>query len=368
MAIYLITISILFAFSVHELASNNNKQKRLFLIFSYFLMVILVGLRWETGTDWEPYLAEFENSENFKEILFNSTRMEKGYLAINSLLYSICPNYSVFLLLLSALMYFFYFKSFIKISKYPQLVNLLLFSSTLGSMGSNRQLLAGSIILYGISHLANKKKLIFLISILASFLFHTTSLTASVFYFFNRKIKSWILYVSIFIAYLIGKTQLSLVIFAFFGNINQYASEKTDAYLRGAQEELLYTDLSMAGVVKRLLFVFLFIILREKIEKKLDNYNLLLNGYIFGVIFYFLFSSSLIVMISRGSFYFNLMEPFLLVSIIYALKRGIDKLIYLFILLALSIMLMYQSVAPYPDLFEPYKSIFFNTDFQRFMY
>ena len=85
-------------------------------------------------------------------------------------------------------------------------------------------------------------------------------------------------------------------------------------------------------------------------------------------VFYFFFSSTLLVMVSRGSLYFYIMEPLLLSSIIYILKNKIDKLLYILSIMILGIILMYQSISVYPDLFVPYKGIFINTLFKRTMH
>lgn len=368
MGVYIFIVIILFAFSFHELVSTNEKTKKILLVCSYILMVGIVGLRWETGTDWEPYLALFETSTDLRFLFLFNIGMEPAYVIFNYFIRVLTPNYSIFLFVLAALMYFFYFKSFIKLTKYPQLANLLLFTSTLGIMGSNRQLLATSIVLFGIASLQNKKKIKLIGSIIISFFFHTTSLLASVYYFLNRKIKAWILYLSIIIAYLISKTQLPLALFSLFGGLNSFTSQKTDFYLGTAQNELSAYELSFAGLLKRLIFVFIFIFFRNKIVIKMPHYNLLLNGYVFGTVFYFLFSTTLLVMVSRGSVYFAMMEPILLTSILYILRRDIDKIVFLFIMLAYAILVMYQSISPYPDLFDPYKSIFINSNFHRHMY
>ena len=366
MLVYFITIFILFAFSLHELISNNIRKKKILLYFSYLLLVVVVGLRWETGTDWDAYLNVFSTTTSLQDVFLSP--MEKGFLLSNYFVNIFTDSYSFYLLLHAILFYYLIIKSFSKITQYPQLTLMLFFASTLGMMGSSRQLLAVALCLYGLSYLIENKKINFIISIVISFFFHTTSLLASVYYFLNRKIKSWILYLSIFIAFVIGKTQLPIALFSLFGGLNTFSMDKSDAYLSTAKEVLQTTELSVLGLTKRLLFLLIFILIREKVSEKLKHYNLLLNGYVFGTIFYFLFSSTLLVMVSRGSVYFAMMEPILLTSILYVLKRDIDKLVFLFVMLALAILLMYQSISPYPDLFDPYKSIFINIDFHRYMY
>ena len=368
MEVYLITIFILFAFSLHELISYNEKMKKLFLFFSFLLMVIVVGLRWETGTDWDSYLNTFENSEDLWSVFLDRTNMEKGYLFLNLIIRLITDNYSFLLVILAVLMYYFLIRTFQKLTEYPQLTLLLFFSSTLGSMGSNRQLLAVSICLFALTFLLEGKKLPFIGLVAASFTFHTSSLLFSVYFFFNRKIKSLFLYLAVGVAFVIGKTQLPYMLFSMFGGINEFASDKTSQYLDSAKETLQSFELSVSGLIKRLIFLFIFIFLRDKISAKLPHYNLILNGYVMGTVLYFLFSNTLLVMVSRGSIYFSIMEPILLTSILYILRRDIDKLLYIFLMMAFGLLLMYQNISPYPDLFDPYKGLFINTNFHRFMY
>ena len=366
MLVYFITIFILFAFSLHELISNNIRKKKILLYFSYLLLVVVVGLRWETGTDWDAYLNVFSTTTSLQDVFLSP--MEKGFLLSNYFVNIFTDSYSFYLLLHAILFYYLIIKSFSKITQYPQLTLMLFFASTLGMMGSSRQLLAVALCLYGLSYLIENKKIHFILYVVSSFFFHTTSLLFSAYFFLNRKIKDIYLYLAVAIAFFIGKTQIPLTLFSLFGEVNQYAADKTDAYLEGAKEELMYAELSLVGLIKRLLFLFIFIYLRGKIEKRMPHYNLLLNGYVVGIAFYFLFSTTLLVMVSRGSFYFNLMDPLLLSSILYTFRRDVDKLVYLFILLFLAILLMYQSTVTYPDLFDPYKGVFINTYFNRYMY
>lgn len=74
------------------------------------------------------------------------------------------------------------------------------------------------------------------------------------------------------------------------------------------------------------------------------------------------------VMISRGALYFNIMESLLFVVILGILRNPIHKALYIMGLLMIAITLMYQSIQAYPDLFDPYKSLWYNENFHRVMY
>ncbi|MEJ5317867.1 MAG: EpsG family protein, partial [Tenuifilum sp.] len=164
---------------------------------------------------------------------------------------------------------------------------------------------------------------------------------------------------------LIGFTELPLQLFSFFGKFNELTAFKTKVYLNAASQELSKSQLSLAGLIKRILFLILFLYTRAKILPNYKHYNFFLNGYILSIALYFLFSRSLLVMISRGSFYFNIMETILLSYQLTVFKKPSNKLIISVLLCILAVILFFQSIAAYPDLFIPYKGIWINTSFHR---
>ena len=370
MLTYFLIIIVLFFLSIVENISTDvfNEYKKKFFYVSFLLLVLFIGLRWETGTDWESYVFVFEEINSISSLFEYWGFMEFGYLLINFIVRMFTDNYTLFLLFHAVLMFYFLIKAFKSLTNYTQLTLMLFFAITLGNMGSNRQLLALSLGLYGLSFLINGNKRMYFVLIGTSLFFHLTSILFGVYYFLNRRIKSTTLFICVGTAYVLGKTNLPYFIFSSFGNLNFYASQKTDIYLDSAAETLAFSDLSTLGLLKRLLIFSTFLVLRNRISPKFKGFDTVFNGYVFGLIFYFFFSSSLLVMISRGSIYFSIMEALLLTSVMYILPRIADKIMYSIFLLILSVFLMYQSIAQYPDLFEPYKAIFINTNFYREMY
>ena len=109
------------------------------------------------------------------------------------------------------------------------------------------------------------------------------------------------------------QSQIPIILFSHIGDlIGGNAAIKTLIYLEEAKAVLPKVELSVIGLLKRLIFAFFFYYNRKKISEKLIYYNVMLNGYIVGIAFYFLFASTLLVMVSRGSQFFNIMEPMLL--------------------------------------------------------
>jgi hypothetical protein len=370
MTIYLCTILLLFMFSVLETNYNLsvNRKKWMFFI-AYSVLVIQVGLRWETGTDWNPYLAHFENITDFASTSPFLNGFEYGYSILVWLVKLISPEYTLFLLLHAIIYYLLIFKSFQRYTPYLYLSMMMYYTLSMGMMGSNRQLIALGICIYALRFVIEKKPIFFLLLIILAICFHTTAFLFIIYYFLNRNIKPLTLILILFLSFVIGKTQLPNIIFSNIGDlIGGKAAIKVFQYLQGAADTLSEYKLSIIGLLKRVIFLTIFYYNRKKISEKLIYYNTILNGYIVGIAFYFLFGPSLLVMVSKGSLYFNIMEPLLIASQFCLLKRKENKAISIAVLLIFAFFFFYQSITTYPDLFLPYKGIFINSDFQRSMY
>ena len=154
------------------------------------------------------------------------------------------------------------------------------------------------------------------------------------------------------------------------GEVEYY---KVAAYLGSSKDSLLDSGLSILGLVKRLCLLTLFFYNRRSLGKKLRYYNVMLNAYIAGVVLYFLFANSLLIIVSRGDLYFNALEPLLLASQVHLLPRRSARYVMASALCVLSLCVLsfiffFQSISPYPDLFLPYKGLIINTDYSRILY
>ena len=169
------------------------------------------------------------------------------------------------------------------------------------------------------------------------------------------------------VSIIIGKTSLPILAFSFVGdNIGGMGSAKVLAYTESYQYDSLQPSLSIMGLIKRFLFIGLFIYNYKFLATKLSYYKLIFNGYFVGLVIYFLFSSSILVLVNRGSLYFTAMEALLLSSQFLMLKNKHYKDILLILLFIVSVFLFFQSISGYADLFIPYKGIFINEEFHRY--
>lgn len=369
MFVYIFTIFLFSVFSYLEIRTSiTEKEKSVLYSVLFVVLVVQVGLRWETGTDWLYYAENFTNSTSLEIILVNILAgFEIGYGFTVYLVRSFTNNYVYFLLIHALVYYFLIFKACKRLSPFPIVSLLLFYALTMGYLGSNRQLIALAICLYALRFVVEKKTIIFFSLVFFAFLFHTSALLFAVYYFLNRDInKKYILGV-LFLAIAIGQTQIPNLLFSGIGNLLPGASAgKVDFY--SDKDNLGDISLTLSGLIRRLVYFFLFFINYETISEKFVYYKLIFNGFLFGMIFYFLFSSSLIVIVNRGSLYFNVMESFLLTSQLLLFSLSKERSYILLFIVLYSFFLFFQSIGSYPDLFLPYKGIFINTDFIRNTY
>lgn len=368
MEIYIVTFLVLYVFSFLELRVNLSVlQHKSMSVFVYFLLIFQVGLRWQTGTDWDSYLLHFKGMDNISDVYLFMALFEPGYSFFVLAVKYLWNSYTVFFVVHALVYYALVFSAFKKLSPYLFISLLVFYATTMGVLGSNRQLIALGICLYALRYVIEKNAIKFFLLIAIAYLFHVTAIIFIIYYFLNRDIKQFWVFAILILSFIIGKTSIPLSFITFIANnIGGMASSKALHYIDIAEDDLLNNSLSVLGFIKRFLFIGLFIYNYKFLTSKLTYYKLIFNGYVVGLVLYFLFSSSILLLVNRGSLYFSAMEVLLLSSQFLVLKNKDYKVILLFILFIISIFLFFQSIAGYADLFIPYKGIFINTDFKRF--
>jgi hypothetical protein len=369
MSIYLFTLVTLLSFSFLELRTNlTGVQHKSMLVFTYLLFVFQVGLRWHTGTDWAPYYEHFNEIRSISDVYYTITGFEKGYSFFVLVIKSLWNNYSVFLVVHAVVYYFLVFSAFKKFSPYVFISLLVFYASSIGVMGSNRQLIALGICLFALKYVIdNKKPIYFFLLVGLAFSFHSSAIIFIVYYFLNREFNQILIFAVLIGSFILGRTNLPFLIFSYVGNsIGGMGASKVNVYTQIFQQELERFNLGVLGLLKRLLFVSLFAFNYKYLAKKLPYYKLMFNGYIVGLIIYFLFSSSIIILVNRGSLYFNVMEALLLSCQFLILKNKHYQVNFLLLLFIISVFLFFQSISGYMDLFVPYKGILINSEYFRY--
>ncbi|MCS3871091.1 hypothetical protein J3D55_004007 [Chryseobacterium ginsenosidimutans] len=370
MEIYFFTIFFLGFFALLEVNLKDVKRSEVLMntlkFLSFIILVSQMGFRWETGSDWNAYLDHYESFRNEYRWIGYPNQMELGYDFFAHIFYKYAYGYSIFLFVNALIFYLLIFKTLDFFSKYFFITLLVFYCLFMGNLGTNRQLLALALGLYSLTFLFKKQYTYYFLLIFVGYFFHATSLIFIFFFFINRNIKGHFLLALLLISIVIGYSPIPIYIFGLAGGISAEASKKAELYVKAAEKETAV--LSIFGLLKRLFFLFVFYIARNKLQEKIPQYNLIFNGYFLGILFYFIFSKSLLVMISRGSLYFNAMEPILMGFLLLLVEDKKKRMILMIPLLIIAIIDFNQSIGAYKDLFDPYKGIFYNVNYRRLMY
>lgn len=369
MTVYFVTFFVLISLCGVELCFDEiNYRKRYVYLFIYFILIFQVGLRWEMGTDWIPYFDNFQSTDSLSTVFINVLAgFELGYGLSVFVVRSITENYSVFLLIHALIFYALVFFTINKLSPLPILSLLLFYAITMGVLGSNRQLIALAICLFSLKYVFNKEPIKFIFFIFLAFLFHTSALIFSIYYFLNRDIKPKLIWSLLLASLVIGYTSLPILFFtkisALFG---EAALGKSSWYTD--KSNLPDQELSAIGFIRRVIYFAIFYFYYRSISKNNPNYKLYFNGFFVGLLFYLTFSNSLLIFVSRGSLYFSVMDVFLISSLVYSFKNNVDRIILFAFFIFFSVYLFFQSIGGYSDLFIPYQGLFFNFDYKRNLY
>ncbi|EME4040079.1 EpsG family protein [Morganella morganii] len=327
--------------------ASNRFSANLFYFISFISVLSVLILRYNVGTDYNSY-----------EYIYYNIKQDENYLEPGFIfLLKICRQYSlsseVFISLFSIISTSFvyltakHYNKFIFITFY---ILVLYFQN----MTAIRQITAVCIALYALHYLIEKSNVRFVIFILLSSLFHSSTLLLLPFIFFNyfyfNRLR-YIPFILLFIAFV-----LYIDIFSFIENLNILQGTKYYSYLNSKFNTPTQLG-SGLGVVLKIIPALLFII--YLFNKKIPSYNLL---YVLNI-FYILS-----IILSAKIHVFNRLPPIFSIAIPYSLyfiKSNYNSLKYLF-LIAIIFLIFFENdirisdkslnkglgITPYISIFE----------------
>lgn len=355
---------LLFVFMVLFFFLTENKlslmQKNLVFIFLLVFWWFLESFRWESGTDFYIYYSNFSN---IKESTIETNRFELGYnLLIIFFRDYMHLSFYTFSAVYYAIVFLLYYFSIKKASPDSILFIFIFFCLSIGLMGSTRQLMALSIMFFATVYFLEHKKLWFILFVFLASMFHRTIIVCLIYIIFTNNIryKYWL--------YLIG-----FAVFAQLSGMNSLLSEKVILLLPKAFSERYLGYLSIAhqnsisvivfisGICRRILPVVLFFLYRDVLNRsvKTNHLEFILNVLFFSLFAYIILSFDFTFIISRISIYFIIFEVFFY-SILITIFVKEKKYTYVSALFILFFILAYKGIINYPELFLPYKTIFFT--------
>lgn len=360
--IYLFLYLLLWILVIFESSKYFSQYKKTTFLCSSIILWLFIGLRWETGTDWNSYKELFDSLELNWTFLFNIYHFDIGYVLLNALTRLFTDSYTVFLIFNSGITIYFLYKLIKKLSPYPNLSQFFFYTNFMIAqfMGSNRRMMAMIFVLWFFYYIFIKKKVYSVINIGLSFVFHRSSLvnilTYSIpHYIFSERKTILILIFSLFI----GLLQIPAKIVEFSGNIlatviNNPIVEKMVFYSENNEEHLVYSTGSLflstlLAVIKRSIFLifYIYIIRRNNIDKLTQFFY---NIYILGFAGYLFFIGSFFQMLTA---YFTFIE-IILIGRMYSYISGKAKIFFCLLLSIYGFFQMMNAFSIYTELYMPY--------------
>lgn len=328
-----------------------------YLVFS--ILFLLSFLRWERGTDWSGYYDYFTQIYD----LDFSSNFENGFILLNYWVHTLSGSYTVLLLVMAVIQYFFISKAIRYLSVYPVVSLLCYFSVTKGGIFFVRQYIALAILMFAVRFVIERKVYRFLLMVAVACMIHRTAvLFIPVYFLFNREIKIRyyiiilliLIPVAMYVSRIFDSMSTGLVNSIIENKINNYINKSADGETYGI--ELSKSAILIRGVVKRgfiLLLYFLFM-RRELAEDRVMRG--IFNIYFFGTCLYILLTP-LSEQLSRVCLYFDIFDIFLFPLLLGRQKRW-NRLLFFGLVTAFSFVRLHSSIELRKELFIPYKSVF----------
>jgi hypothetical protein len=327
----------------------------------------MAGARWQTGNDWNSY---FDYYTGLQEIDDYSGDFEVGYRTLAWLVKTAGLPYGGFLFVSAVVYMSCFYLAFRRQRGAMALVLLFYCTYLLGWMGTARQVIALGLTACAGECLLERRRIAFLALVAVATTFHQSAILFLVAPLLNRPLRSTQFYLTVVVVSSIAGQLLVLVLPGLIDSLAgvQGLGDKVLLYSQVGADELNHELGSTLGVlwyVKRLVFLLLFLAVREKFAApRLAFY---FNAYVTSVVFFLLLNPVFPVLAIRGSNYFSIYELFLLAAL--ATARGRFVALVIPFLIVLSAQRLYTGLYAYhPDLYIPYKGLFINEDLRREMY
>lgn len=363
MIIYIISAIFISCITILDIFKIRQPLRIGMLLISYFLLALFAGLRYNTGPDYMPYMQMFDDVSGFWNVLegtsnFADIPAEPGYLLFNSLIKSIFGDAAFLFLYMALFGLGFIFYSTYKYSPFAMISIFIYFTRFyyLRDMGQIRTAMASAIMLFSISAIAERQFWRFIGLLVLASSFHKAALIFLPIYFIGSgQLKKKFYYYGIIISYIIAATVpfKELITVYFLGNENNVL---VDYALSVYGEDL--GIFNPVGLMQALLLC-LFVYFKEKLEKKIRTFNVVLNIYAISTYWLIIFSSLGIIAGRIGNMLATV-EIILIPSLLLSTNSRLVKVIIYISILTFGLTYLYFRFTEKGlyDVMVPYKSIF----------
>lgn len=355
----------LFPFAFLDKAFSNQTK---YLIISFFcsLFVLLGGLKWNTGTDWNAYYYNFLSSVTYDSAVNSVSSFEWGFSYLNYLVNSLTGSFTIFLCIFTFLTVYFKYKVLVnrQFISYGLFGLFIYYCYAIGDINSWRQAFAISIVLFSVFFIINRKLLPFFLCIIVASLFHKSAIICLVMYYLytinlSKRNMLLIFLSSMGVGILLFNLKISSFNIPFLSNVDAFSAyqEKLDAYNDIGQVSYGKVDSNLSnllGYLRKSLFIIPMILLVKKDDSKT---NRLLNIAVFGSVIYFVFGA-IATDFKRLGGYFDIFDIILLPAILYGIKNKKIRYLLIFVYALFILLRLYTSLYNFWEVYDPFITIF----------
>jgi hypothetical protein len=338
--------------------------KKLILCSITSLLVIFDGLRWEMGTDWSTYNAMFNVAD-----VHSTPGIDPGFMLYTSFMRNITDNYSVYLLITDAIIYFGIFYAVARITDYSLIALFYLMGTIPWYAGSLRQMIACVFFTLGVKATIDRKLTKFLVLMIVGLMFHVSIMPFfATYWLYGMSWGAWIL------------SFLGLAVVSFFSRnlisildslVTLYSYDRSFSSRIGGTLELSNPAL---GFLRKIYTLTAFIVFslaarpsRNMDELQWRKIKLMLMLVSLSIIFYYIGTYEVSYVSSRVDIYSSIICASVLIGLLdKSFKSRSNRLLLFFFVL--SLVGVFYSRLEFMDLFHPYSSVFYNYDLHRELY
>lgn len=294
---------------------NRNKSK-LFIYLGFVILVLVIGLRYEVGTDYNAYLSIYNNIKNISWNQIFQTKIEYGSFVIFKVTWLISKNqYTIFSVIgfLTLLPIYIANKEFdYKYLPYSILIFCMIYLPT--CLNIMRQGIAIGFLCLSFVYIYKSKNRKAAIAAIIAILFHKSSfllIPYEILYIFLKK-KNYAKYSTILTLI------ISVIILFFFKELTGYMQLEEYNYVL---KEINVERISYSSILFYLPILIIVCVFKQK-EKLFATLKSL---YIDGIILHIVGTAA--IYFYRISFYFTIFQIFLIPISIYNIKKRNTRLL-----------------------------------------
>lgn len=331
------------------------KYQDVFFWLSCILVGFVLGIRWNSGTDFEVYYWNYQHVLSNDYAFFR--RPDFLYYTISAPFSRLGVPLPVFFVFCSVSCWLLFGYVLKKYSKIPQLSLLVLYCSTIGLLGSNRQMFALALCFLAVFVSLRQKGVAISLVILA-ILFHFSAVIALPLLFLDRKFSKK-LSISILIVFLILMLPAVELWLRHYFSSNQFPGNFILNHIKTYFEIIPFTNPPTSqvlfGIVRRLAIILPFYLLAGS---RTREFVLLRNIAVASLVLYLVCVFNFTFLLGRLTIYYQMFDA--LSIALFATHFYQTRYRYHFFSLVgiFAIIIFFKSISPYPQLFIPYQTIF----------